>query len=707
MTTVIFFTIFIVGLFTYWQAGIAADDLSRRVIVQTSNLIDRRVDSLIDQTESEVKFLAGLVRPSLVDVSIGSGAQHIEGTTRNLTSNSFPSYAAQMYEMMRVNPQYGSSSLILDTTGEAVKIFQSPAEGVRVQTLSGAGASKTRQQFIPFGDRLIPSEAADKSDLDLRDDITYERCKENSETVWSPVQVIRGVRSTSASVLGLTCMTPIVDRNGNFRGAVSISLTLPEMSAFLQTIKVGQDGYAFLAEYGLDGEPRVIAWPQGQKLLVTDQGEPRLATVQELEEPTLTEVMGMLSSTSRRASSTVDFIRFRVNGKLYLGGFLPIENSRWVMAVVAPQDDFLTSRKQTAAFFITFGILALAFGILISYLFAERVAKPLSRVAQETAKIRKLNLDESPLPRSGIREVDDLSRSVETLKASLRSLEKLVPSEYARTLIASGREAKLGGERRHITTYFGDIVGFTKLSHELPPEELIAVLGEYLEVLSNEILETGGTLDKFNGDDVMAFWGAPTITSDHAVVAVKCALHSLKGLERMHFEWSEEGRPILTASFGIATGDVIVGNVGNKRRMNYTVIGDSVNLASRLQSLNKFYGTNILISNKTYLEASDEILARMVDVVGVFNREEPEPIYEPLAIKAHATPEQVELVEMHNAAAEAYLARDWVKARDLFAKVVALDPEDGPARILHTRCENFIELPPDDDWSGAYQMSWK
>ncbi|MEZ5164100.1 MAG: adenylate/guanylate cyclase domain-containing protein, partial [Fimbriimonadaceae bacterium] len=120
--------------------------------------------------------------------------------------------------------------------------------------------------------------------------------------------------------------------------------------------------------------------------------------------------------------------------------------------------------------------------------------------------------------------------------------------------------------------------------------------------------------------------GAPTITSDHAVVAVKCALHSLKGLERMHFEWSEEGRPILTASFGIATGDVIVGNVGNKRRMNYTVIGDSVNLASRLQSLNKFYGTNILISNKTYLEASDEILARMVDVVGVFNREEPEPI---------------------------------------------------------------------------------
>lgn len=286
-------------------------------------------------------------------------------------------------------------------------------------------------------------------------------------------------------------------------------------------------------------------------------------------------------------------------------------------------------------------------------------------------------------------------------------MEKLVPTEYARHLISSGQEAKLGGERRHITTYFADIVGFTRLSHILPPEELVIVLSEYLELLSNEVIDFGGTLDKFNGDDVMAFWGAPTVTSDHGFMAIKCALASLQTLESMHTEWREQGRPTLSASFGIATGDVIVGNVGNKQRMNYTVIGDSVNLASRLQGLNRIYQTHILIADQTAQESKGKLVLRLIDVVAVYNREEAVNIYEPLSLIESATPTHHQIADLHNQAMSAYQTQNYAKAIELFDQVLQIKPHDGPAAVLKARCEQYQLNPPPSDWNGVYQMTLK
>jgi adenylate cyclase len=318
--------------------------------------------------------------------------------------------------------------------------------------------------------------------------------------------------------------------------------------------------------------------------------------------------------------------------------------------------------------------------------------------------VRSFDLEPRPVIVTNVREIDELAASMEQMKTGLRSLEKLVPADYARWLIASGQEAKLGGERRRITTYFADIIGFTALSEKMEPEDLVEVLTEYLDVLSGEVLRYGGTVDKFNGDDVMAFWGAPNPTDDHAFLACKSAISSQSTIEHLHTEWRGDGRPLLRASFGISTGDVVVGNVGSRQRMNYTVIGDAVNLASRLQGLNKFYSTEILLSEQTVAEAGGRIVSRLVDWAVVAGRGVSVPVLELMALSESADPGLVALAEEHDEAMRLYRAREFERAGDGFRKILAKKPHDGPARILLARCQHFESEPPGVNWDGAVQL---
>ena len=241
----------------------------------------------------------------------------------------------------------------------------------------------------------------------------------------------------------------------------------------------------------------------------------------------------------------------------------------------------------------------------------------------------------------------------------------------------------------------------------MEPEELVDILAEYLDVLSGEVLKHGGTVDKFNGDDVMAFWGAPNRTVDHAYLACKSALRSQDSLRKLHGDWDEKSLPHLSASFGISTGDVIVGNVGSRQRMNYTVIGDAVNLASRLQGLNKYYSTEILVSDQTIEEAGDKIVSRLVDWVAVVGRDEPVPVHELLGLRPETHEFLIELAHKHNQAMQLYKIREFREAQILFAENLEIDQHDGPTRILFERCERYLESPPGPNWNGAMQMQVK
>jgi len=698
MAVLLLLTLIVVGLFSYYQARQAVDELSSRIVRQTSTLVDERIVSLLRKAEGQGKLMTELVKQS-VPVS----------RQRSVNANQFPIIASDLIAIIRANSEFGSVSLTIDRTGEYAQVTQLANSAISIQTsVLVGGGRRIRKDFVPFGDELRETYQVRDWTYDPRTETYYRQCKEQLRQIWTPAYVFRNFAEEGTP--GVTCATPLVLSDGTFIGVLTIDFSLADLSRFLQGITVGQTGYAFLVEQTTEGSAKVIAHPEPDRLLVSDQGRRRLVSPEEFGEPTVSQMLGRLPEANWGDEVRMQQVSFVVSGSRYLGGFRPItyvQGPRWVTCVLVPSSDFVGSTRQVVYFVFTLAALSLIVGTTIAVLLAQRVAQPLQELVGETERIQALDLSPRPLPESSIHEVDELSFAVERMKTGLRSFEKLVPAEYARWLMSSGQEARLGGERRNMTTYFADIIGFTSLSNTLPPEELFDVLTEYLDALSDMVIHHEGTIDKFNGDDVMAFWGAPTASTDHALLACQSALASRAKLERLHVEWQAHGRPLLRASFGISTGEVVVGNVGSRQRMNYTVIGDAVNLASRLQGLNKYYGTEILISERTRDEAGDAILSRLVDLVYVLGRDEATVAYELVAMSDSATAEERQIVAEHEAGMRAYLARDWESAAKHFEAVLAIAPEDGPSRVLLDRIAELAQNPPGTDWDGTHHMRLK
>ncbi len=696
-TIVLLISLGVAGLYTSWQVGKTANELSERVIIQTSSLIDQRVDALLTDTEDQAKIVAGIARPTFAGPNKGA-----------FNSKQFLTLASEVVELIRIKPEYAAITITLNRTGEDVQVSQTPSGGTIIRTTEViANGKKVRKTYVPYGNRLEPASQETGIFTDQRSQQSYLKAKNSKLVSWTTADLLQNL--PSGAQLGTICSAPIFDSEGRFLGVVSISITLTDLSRFLQTVKVSENGFPTLIEL-LGDRSKVIADPQPQRLMTSDATGPRLVNIDELPDARLKIVAQTVESIPRFAESETRISKFKFNNEVYFLGFRRITGAQrppWVLAVALPQNDFLNWSRETNLFFLTFTALALAVGAGVALLLADRVVRPLQELVAETVRIKQFEWGETKPLESNIREIDDLSKSFETLKSGLRSMEKLVPADYARSLIASGQEARLGGERRHITTYFGDIIGFTRLSHELPPEDLVEILAEYLDVLSDVVLDNDGTLDKFNGDDVMAFWGAPTLTTDHAKTAVSAALKSLLAITELHIELRQNNMPILSASFGVATGDVIVGNVGSKKRMTYTVIGDSVNLASRLQGLNKFYSTHILASQGTFKECESDFVWRLVDSVSVFGRFESEQVYEPLGFANNANPEMIKLAEASNQAFALYQNREFADAAKAYEEILAVHRSDGPSAVLHARCIKFMKKPPEKDWDGSYQMSLK
>ncbi len=214
-------------------------------------------------------------------------------------------------------------------------------------------------------------------------------------------------------------------------------------------------------------------------------------------------------------------------------------------------------------------------------------------------------------------------------------------------LVAHPERLVLGGRREELTVLFSDIEGFTAMSEHLPPESLVSILNEYFSVMSGLIFQNDGTLDKYEGDAIMAFWGAPIPQADHALRACVTALQMQKSLVQLNEEWKKLERPPLRVRIGLNTGDMVVGNMGAIGKFAYTVIGDSVNLASRLEGANREYRTGIMVADRTYELVREEILGRELDRITVKGRREPVRVYELLGMKKDETTDELERFLAH------------------------------------------------------------
>ena len=275
-------------------------------------------------------------------------------------------------------------------------------------------------------------------------------------------------------------------------------------------------------------------------------------------------------------------------------------------------------------------------------------------------------------------------------------------------LVAHPEKLVLGGQREELTVLFSDIVGFTAISENLSPEELVSILNEYLEVMSGIIFRNDGTLDKYEGDAVMAFWGAPIPQKDHAVRACKAALEMQDALVGLNAAWQEAGRPPIRIRIGVNTGDMVVGNMGAVGKFAYTVIGDSVNLASRLEGANREYGTGVMVSQRTYDLVCEEIIGRELDRIAVMGRSEPVTTYELIAVRSdEISQETLDVIGAYEEGKRLYHAREWEKAEQAFRRALAARPDDRPSLLHLQRIEVFKQTPPPENWDGVFVFKSK
>ncbi|MBT5874355.1 MAG: CHASE2 domain-containing protein [Candidatus Latescibacteria bacterium] len=269
----------------------------------------------------------------------------------------------------------------------------------------------------------------------------------------------------------------------------------------------------------------------------------------------------------------------------------------------------------------------------------------------------------------------------------------------------------LGGRRAELTILFTDVAGFSTISEQMTAEGLVELLNEYLGTMTDIIMDNNGTVDKYEGDLIMAFWGAPIDNPNHAIDACKASIIMNDRLAEMRKMWTEMERPDyitrMDARIGLNTGDVVVGNMGSQSRMDYTVMGDHVNLASRLEGANKPYGTHIMISEFTYFKVRDELEARKLDVIRVVGRDEPVTVYELLNVKGQVDSRLAEVVAKYNEALEIYEAREWTGAQEKFFEALRIDEDDGPTQTYLDRCERYLAEPPPADWDGVETLTEK
>jgi class 3 adenylate cyclase len=356
----------------------------------------------------------------------------------------------------------------------------------------------------------------------------------------------------------------------------------------------------------------------------------------------------------------------------------------------------LVSRRSVFQASVFTLLLVIIFGGVVFYLFSEKMV-------YLKAGFAPIGMVSCYVIMTAYRQLTE-----EREKRKIRTLfEHYNSPAMVEQMVQDPSRVRLGGEERQLTVFFSDIEGFTSISERMPPERLVAFLNRYLGAMTDIILESGGTLDKYEGDAIIAFWGAPLSLENHARSACLAAIDSQKKLAELRRAFSAEGLPEVRCRIGLSSGEMIVGNMGSSQRFDYTVMGDAVNLGQRLEVSNKLYGTQIMISQTTYELAKEAIDARELDLLKVKGKAKPVKVYELLGRKGETPEVARKMLPPFAEGLQRYREMRWDDAIDIFSEVLRLHPGDGPARALLERCRAFKNSPPGDDWDGSFSSELK
>jgi adenylate cyclase len=334
-----------------------------------------------------------------------------------------------------------------------------------------------------------------------------------------------------------------------------------------------------------------------------------------------------------------------IGGVRYSVSVAPIQNEfnlPWRLLIATPESDFIGPLQRARTFIVWLLIAIVPLQLLLIRGLSLRVSRGIVAMANNLHQIRLMNFDApQKATRLFTQEITQLSDGITLLQSALRSFAHYIPVGVVKQLIAKGQPLELGVEKRKLAIMFTDLENFSTVSQSTSPDQLLAQLSAIFSAMTGAVSEELGTVDKFIGDSVMAFWGAPTDIDDSPLRACKAALRITRRIDKLNERWRQEGNPTLRVRVGINYASVLVGNIGTSERLSYTAIGDGVNVASRLEGTNKQFTTAICVSDLVHDEVATRVISRSLGEVSVKGREGQFPVYEILGIRDSDDPELV------------------------------------------------------------------
>ena len=380
-----------------------------------------------------------------------------------------------------------------------------------------------------------------------------------------------------------------------------------------------------------------------------------------------------------------------------------------------------TEERERRVFWLTIAATTstVLLGLAVAALVSNRLSRPMRSLASAMRDVQGGNLN-IQLPVNSTDEVGRLTDSFNFFVQELRSKERMkqtfgkyIDPRILEQVLAESGEAAVASGRREMTVLFADLVGFTGLSERLTGLVMVTLLNRLFGLLALAVQEHKGVVDKFVGDSIVAFWGSPFVkTDEHAMLACRAAQAQLTALDTLRRELPDitglrRDAPHIDLCIGICTGEVVVGNIGSENTRSYTVVGDSVNLAARLETANRVYGTQILINETTAQAIASQFEMREVDTISVKGKTETTRIFELMSAAGQLSEESVRLHERYDIARKSYLAQDWDTAEKAFRECLQIRPNDGPSRVLLERIQFLRRNPPGKDWNGVWQLREK
>jgi adenylate cyclase len=479
-----------------------------------------------------------------------------------------------------------------------------------------------------------------------------------------------------------------VYHNGDFIGCAGTSITLDFLTQFLAMHRASPHSTTIIADW-TDG--KIVAASEKQKGVRLADGKLEVARLENFADDDVREADRLQTQTNQN-----DFLlRSPRDAQELSGSFARFPESfgrPWEAIVITPTDDFIGQLKATNRHIVVIIIVLSIAELFLIYLLSRRLSQPIENISQELKSIESLSFEHPANRPSKVREIAQLQSAASLLRNSLQSFSSFAPVDVVRGLIKSGIPLALGVDKRNLTILFSDVENFSTHAEQSPPDAMLDQMSVYFEQVSRAISDEKGTVDKFIGDGIMAFWGAPVALPDHVLRACAGALRAARRMQHVNAAWRAEGKPTLRMRIGLNTADVLIGNIGSTERFSYTVMGDGVNVAARLEGMNKTFGTTICISDSVFDAVASEVVARPLRRIQVKGRKQEFMVYELLGV---ATSDDLELevrVSDRRLSELTWRASSWFEKKDFqeaarrYQEILREFPNDPVAKGMLAAC---------------------